>query len=378
MRATGTIERVGRRDRRTYNAGRMYVVVLAGGGGTRLWPLSTPERPKPFLPLLGEETLLQRTVARLEPLVDPETVRILAARRYAPLVRRQLPDVRVVAEPVGRNTAAAVALAALAIDVPEDEVMVVLPADHWIEDEATFREVLAAAADTLATGAFDVADPLVTLGVRPTRPATEFGYLRPNLDRSLRRGPLRAYPLQGFEEKPTLGRARELLGVEGVAWNAGMFLWRRRAIRAALERYTSLPTLLGTAVGHDLALDMAYDRLNATSIDRAVMESAASDGLVVMARLDAGWNDLGSWAALLSALGIAGADGRVVATGEAVRVTAGDLVVRRVDGRLVLEAPDDAGEAVLDAAGPSALLSGVGDARNVIEGLLDRVNAAEA
>jgi mannose-1-phosphate guanylyltransferase len=356
----------------------MYVVVLAGGGGTRLWPLSTPERPKPFLPLLGDETLLQRTVSRLAPLVDPEDVRVVAARRYTPLVRAQLPDVRVVAEPTGRNTAAAIALATVAIDVPDDEVMVVLPADHWIDDEERFRDVLMAAVDKLATGAFDIDDPLVTLGVRPTRAATEFGYLRPNLDRSIRNGTFRAYPLQGFEEKPTEQRARELLGVEGVAWNAGMFVWRRRAIRAALEKYTSLVTLLAPAVGRDIPLEMAYDRMVGASIDTSVMEGAASDGQVVMARLDAGWNDLGSWSSVLAALGIRGATGRVVGTGERTTLEPDDLIVRRAAGRLEVTAAGDARDVILDATGPSAVLSRAAGARDAIHALVDRVDRQEA
>jgi mannose-1-phosphate guanylyltransferase len=354
----------------------MYVVVLAGGGGTRLWPLSTPERPKPFLPLLGDETLIQRTVSRLVPLVDPDDVRVVAARRYTPLVRAQLPDVRVLAEPVGRNTAAAIALATVAIDRPDDDVMVVLPADHWIEDEAVFRDVLAGAVETLAAGALGIDDPLVTLGVRPTRPATEFGYLRPDLDRPLRQGPIRAYPLQAFEEKPSESRARELLGVEGVAWNAGMFIWRRRAIRSALEKYTSLMTLLGSAAGRDIALEMAYDRMNGASIDTAVMEGAASDGRVLMARLDAGWNDLGSWTALLRSIGLPRATGRVVGTGERTSLEAGDVIVRRVHGDVAVAAvsnPDPA--VVLDATGPSAVLSGVDGGVALVDRLVERVNA---
>jgi mannose-1-phosphate guanylyltransferase len=355
----------------------MYVVVLAGGGGTRLWPLSTPERPKPFLPLLGEETLLQRTVSRLAPLVDPEDVRVVAARRYAPLVRAQLPDVRVVPEPVGRNTAAAIALATVTIDRPDDDVMIVLPADHWIDDEERFREVLMVAVDKLATGSFDIEDPLVTLGVRPTRAATEFGYLRPNLDRSLRNGTFRAYPLQGFEEKPTEPRARELLGVEGVAWNAGMFVWRRRAIRAALEKYTSLVTLLAPAVGRDIPLEMAYDRMVGASIDHAVMEGAASDGQVVMARLDAGWSDLGSWTTVLAGLGVRGATGRVVGTAERASLEPGDLVVRRSSGRLELEPVGEARDGVIDPTGPSAVLSGATAGRETIAAMIERVTGGE-
>ena len=164
----------------------MYVVILAGGGGTRLWPLSSAERPKPFLPLLGSETLLQRTVHRLfagQELADRGLglgdVTVVTDRRYAGLVKEQLPGVRILAEPAGRNTAAAVTLAVAAIDRPDDEVMIVLPADQWIADEPLYRAVLANAEAGLARQAFGIDDPLVTLGIAVDRPATEFGYLIP-------------------------------------------------------------------------------------------------------------------------------------------------------------------------------------------------------
>ena len=129
----------------------MYAVIMAGGGGTRLWPLSRPDRPKPFLPLLGDETLIQRTVRRIAPLVGPADVFCITDRRFGQLVREQVPDVGLIVEPNGRNTAAAIALATAAIDRPEDEVMLVLPADQWIEREDEFLRVLSAAADRLAT-----------------------------------------------------------------------------------------------------------------------------------------------------------------------------------------------------------------------------------
>jgi len=353
----------------------MYVVILAGGGGTRLWPLSTPDRPKPFLPLTGERTLLQLTVDRLASIVDPSDVFVVAARRYGPLVREQLPDVRVIGEPAGRNTAAAIALATVVIDRPEDEVMVVLPSDHAISDAAAFANVIRVAAEHLATGAFDVEDPLVTLGVRPDHPATGYGYLAPDLDRSATIDGIRAHPLRAFEEKPTEGRARELFGTSGTAWNAGMFVWRRRAIRAALERYTPLLTLLETA-GSELAQCMAYDRLAPISIDVAVMEGAAQDGRVVMGTLDVGWSDLGSWTALLEANGVPGIDGRVIPTGQDAVAGPDDLIVRRVDDRLSLDAGPADG--ILDAHGPSALLAGAKTHRSTIEALLDRVAREEA
>src|SRR6478752_6590339 len=235
----------------------MYAVILAGGGGTRLHPLSRPERPKPFLPLLGERSLLQGTVDRLSGLTD--------------------------------------------------DIMVVLPADQTVRDTDVFCGVLAAAAERLATGAFGVDDPLVTLGIRVDRPATEYGYLIPDVARGGSVGGLRAYPLTRFEEKPKPARAEQLVQQEGVAWNAGIFLWRRRAIAAALGRYTGLLQSLGPMAASPVSLESAYEAIQKpVSIDYAVMEGAAQNGQVVMAAMDVGWSDLGSWSALLGAIGARG------------------------------------------------------------------------
>lgn len=350
----------------------MYAVILAGGGGTRLWPLSRPERPKPFLPLLDEGSLLQRTVRRLEPLVGRSDVTVVTERRYVPLVREQMPDVRAIAEPMGRNTAAAIALAAAAIDRPEDEVMAVLPADHWIASEDRFVGVLEGAA-RLAGGSFGIEDPLVTLGIQPTRASTDYGYLVPDIARGERVAGLQAYPLRAFEEKPAESRARELFEVPGVAWNAGMFLWRRGAILAALERYTSLLTLVGPAADSELALKMAYERVHPTSIDYAVMEGAARDHRVVMAAMDVGWSDLGSWTTLLEALagdeGTA-AHGRVIQSGESVDLGPRDLLVHAVDGRLeIARGPRD----TMPVAGPSAHLADAASLEPALRSLIARV-----
>jgi mannose-1-phosphate guanylyltransferase len=352
----------------------MYAVILAGGGGTRLWPLSRPEVPKPFLPLLGERTLLQLTVDRLvghpELGLAPSDVVVVTDRRYRTLVASQLPGVTILAEPIGRNTAAAIALATVAIDRADDDVMLVLPADHAIEREWAFRAVLAAAAQ-LAHGAFDIVAPLVTLGIEVDRPATEYGYLLPDLERGADVAGLAAYPLLGFEEKPTAARALELLELPGSAWNAGIFAWRRAAIRDALQRYTGLITLFDPVVGHG-ALEAAYDRLRPVSIDVAVMEAAARDHQVIMAAMDVGWSDLGSWTALLEALGVGGT-GRVVQAGEHAEAGAGDLIVETIDGRLTLSN----GPRGILASTPIAVLSGAAASRDRIEALLDRVAQQE-
>jgi mannose-1-phosphate guanylyltransferase len=256
----------------------MYAVILAGGGGTRLHPLSRPERPKPFLPLLGRHSLLQLTVARLmdgdELNLRPGDIAVVTHQSYVHYVEDQLPGIAVLAEPHARNTAAAIALATLAIDRPADEVMVVLPADHAIDHsrEGVFRSVLSAAGDHLATGAFDVEDPLVTLGIQADRPATEYGYLIPNFERRETIAGLDAYPLRGFEEKPKVERAIQIQALPGAAWNAGMFLWRRRAIRSVLQRYTGLLQSLEPVYASPTLLEKAYDGIKPISIDHAVME----------------------------------------------------------------------------------------------------------
>ena len=202
-----------------------------------------------------------------------------------------------------------------------------------------------------------------------TRPATEYGYLIPDLSTGTDIDGLRAYRLSAFEEKPSPERADDLTRMDGVAWNAGIFLWRRRAITAALGRYTGLLQTLGPMIGAPAMLEHAYEAIQrAVSIDYAVMEGAARNGQVAMASMDVGWSDLGSWSALLDAVGARG-EGAVVQAGETVEVGDEDLVVRRVDGRLGVIAPPERGS--MTATQPIAVLRGsapdIGHIRELIE-----------
>ena len=354
----------------------MYAVILAGGGGTRLWPLSSPERPKPFLPLLGERTLLQLTADRLVGLIEPASTYVITDRRYESLVLEQLPDATVIAEPVGRNTAPAIALATVAIERADDELMLVLPADQTVERPGPFAEVLHDAEEELAPGVFGLQDPLVTLGVQATRPTTEYGYLVPDLgQRQARR--LDAYRLKSFQEKPTREHAAELLAQPGVAWNAGMFMWRRRAIRTALGAFApGLLDLIETGFGAG-ALEETYAQIESISIDYAVMEPAAAAGQVVMGAMDVGWNDLGSWTSLLGELGMPGIEASIDPTGKAFEAAADDLLVwRGASGRLIATPGEDATMVASD--GPVAVLRGARSLQSRIEPLLDRCSTLEA
>jgi mannose-1-phosphate guanylyltransferase len=362
--------------------GRMYVVVLAGAAGTRLSPLCRPDRPKAFLPLLDEESLLQRTVARVldgsELGVTEDDIWVVTDQRYGQLVRDQVPDVSMIVEPTGKNTAASVALATIAIDRPDDEVMLVLPADQSVEREPDFRRLLATAARLAERGAAtDVDDRLVVLGVRPDQPSTDRAWLRPDTAHGTRVDGVRTWPLLAVEDAPAEARARDLLNLPAVAWSSGIHAWRRDAIRGALEKYTPLMTLIGTPSGSDLALRSAYDRLMPVSLAGAVLAGAANDRRVTMAAMDVGWNDLATWSTLLAAIapGRAGrATGRVIQAGERMSPGPDDLLVRRAAGSLVVE---EAPQGTIVADATLALLAGARHLGPEVQALIDRVDGQE-
>jgi mannose-1-phosphate guanylyltransferase/mannose-6-phosphate isomerase len=320
----------------------MYAVILAGGGGTRLWPLSRPERPKPFLPLIGGETLLRRTAERVRILVGWDGIYVVGDGAHLPLVREQLPEVppeNLLGEPLGRNTAAAVSLATAAIDRADDEVMLILPADHHVANEELFRGVIEAAARIAEGAEADWAAPLVTLGIKPTGPETGYGYIVPDPDSGRELLGLRAYRATAFVEKPDRARAEALAREPGAAWNSGIFAGRRSTFVRLLERHAA--DVFGPvreAAGDADRLRTIYPSLRETSFDYAVAEPAGRDGDIVVIGMDVGWSDLGSWAALLTILaGQAGAhDSGVVRRGRAEDLDSRDVLVESAGDRLVV------------------------------------------
>lgn len=254
--------------------------------------------------------------------------------------------------------------------------MVVLPADHRIApaDEPLFRDVLRAAAAGLASHPFDIDLPLVTLGIQAEYAATQYGYLVPELPGAVVDG-LQAYRLQAFREKPPQADADVLWQTPGVAWNAGMFLWRRRAIRAALR--THAPDVLAAVEQGQAAGDLAaaYTTINPRSIDYAVMEPAAVAGAVVMGTMHVDWTDIGSWSALLAVLGAPGIEASVIEPGQPAKTEPGDLIVVREAAGLVVR---EAAGSTMTSERPIALLHRAGVALPIVQALLDRCAAAEA
>lgn len=291
-------------------------VILGGGSGTRLWPLSRPDKPKPFLPLIGEQTLFQQAVARCSgaPFAAPVVV---TGSAHLAHVEAQSSGLAVIVEPEGKNTAAAIALAALR--QPEDAILLVCPSDHYIADEAAFREAASAAAKLAAESW------LVAFGIAPERPETGYGYIR------------RGEPLEGgftvaqFVEKPDAETAARFLAEGGYSWNGGLFAFRAGTYLEELERHRpSLAQAVREAVANgreDGARfhpePTAFARIESESVDYAVMEPTSRAAMVPVAM---GWSDIGNWQALHAALP-ADAAGNVV-DGPAELVDCRDVLVR--------------------------------------------------
>ena len=346
----------------------LHAVIMAGGVGSRFWPRSRRSTPKQFLDVFGDASLIQNTFARLQPLVEPERVWVVTNTDYVETTRQHLPAVpaaNVLGEPVARNTAPCVALAAarLLADDP-DATMIVLPADHLIANVGRFHEVLRAAVEA-AQPTGGEAGALVTVGIRPTHPETGYGYVQYDMEGDGRPGEAltdeafddapQAYPVLTFAEKPDLQTAERFLDAGDFLWNSGMFVWRADTVLAAFERYlpkvwrlfAPLVDQFGTET-EDAAVADAYERSPKISIDYGVMEQA--DRVLVVPG-SFGWNDVGDWRAVHDIADKDEAGNR--AEGNVILQDTARSFARSSDGRLlVLVGMEDAlvvdtGDAVL-------------------------------
>jgi len=278
---------------------RLYVLVLSGGAGTRLWPRSRRDRPKQFLDLIADRTLLQDTVDRVREIVPVERIFVVAPPAHRPLIHEQLPELatdHVVVEPYPRGNAAAVglAMAALAAFDPE-AVVAVLPSDHVVERRAQFRKVLLAATAAAERG------HLVTLGIAPTAPDTGFGYIEAG-ERLDIEAPVEVRLVKRFIEKPKREAAEKMVADGGHFWNAGMFVWRVEEVIKAYEQH--LPATakaigaIREAIGsprYESVLAEVWEETDRTTLDYGIAEKASN---VAVVPADIGWHDVGSWARL--------------------------------------------------------------------------------
>ena len=278
----------------------LCALIMAGGKGTRFWPLSTEEKPKQFLNLIGEETMIQMTVNRIKPIIPIERVFVCTGEMYVDLVKEQLPELpkeNIIVEPEGRNTAPCIALSAFVIKkYYKDANMIVLPSDHLISDEDEFRNVIKNADEFVRENK----EAIITLGMEPTRAETGYGYIRYGSDENQINNH-KVIKVDAFVEKPNKEKAKAYIKEGNYLWNGGMFLWSADNILNQIEKYSNDTyealkdiEIVANEEIQEL-INNNYHKTEAISIDYAVMEK--SDSIyVVPSRF--GWDDVGSWEAL--------------------------------------------------------------------------------
>lgn len=352
-------------------ASRTVAVVLAGGQGSRFWPLSRGAKPKQFLSIAENgESLIQSTVRRIVPIVGKDGVRVIAHPGLHSLIREHVPSATIVSEPSARNTAACIGLAAvhaLAESAGEDPVLIVLPADHAVKDEERLRSAL-----TEAISHARSSDVLVTIGIPPTEPHTGYGYIKRGSALSGR-----AFKVERFYEKPSIERAEKYLEQGGFSWNSGMFVWRAEVILKAFQDYLpqmyqgllKIRELLAAGESNCASkVEEIFGTFESVSIDFGVLEHARN--CVVIEAQEFGWNDVGSWNQWAENFAT-DAQGNLI-RGDAVVIDSSGCVIRS-DSRLIAAVGlkdvvvIDTGDALLVVARDS-----VQEVRKVVEELKHR------
>ena len=314
-----------------------YAVIMAGGGGTRLWPLSRKESPKQLLPLLGKETLFQSTVARLQSLFPLERILVVTVAEQARVMQEQVPGIpneNYLIEPAPRGTASVVALAAAVLQKRDPQAMMAIQtADHHIRNTDLFKYLI--------SSAFDVAekDYLVTLGITPTFPSTGYGYIQQG-------EPLNGeykypvYAVKRFKEKPNEATAQQLLQSGDHSWNSGMFVWKTSVIMSEFER--QMPELFKVVSEiasawdtpkRETVIQERWSGLKSQTIDYGIMEHAHKVAVIPAGGL--GWSDVGSWDSLFEVL-LPDADGNVAVNAEHIEVDSHNTLVYSADGQRLM------------------------------------------
>lgn len=275
-------------------------VIMAGGVGTRFWPLSRRHSPKQFLPIISDKTMIEETAHRLSPLISPENICTVADRIQTERIRTllpKLPEDNLFVEPQGKNTAPSLMLATAAIYLQNPEAVVLaLPADHLIEDAARFLKKVEAAAQASGDG-----DHIVTFGIPPSYPSTGYGYIQFSQKNTAEISGETFFPVEKFKEKPCLKKAKEFLESGNYSWNSGMFLWQAKTLPQKIRQFA--PQLFpfwekmikALETKNEDILIAAYEDIPAVSIDYALMERTRP---VWMCRGDFGWSDVGAWSSL--------------------------------------------------------------------------------
>jgi mannose-1-phosphate guanylyltransferase len=287
---------------------KCYSVIIAGGKGTRFWPLSRSQRPKQLLKILGRRSLISETARRALSISGPKQTLVVTVAEQLNALRKELPKLpqkNFLAEPYGKNTAPCIGLAALEV-VARDPgaLMVILPADHWVADVNGFRNTIRSAVEMAMRH-----DSLITIGIRPNYPETGYGYIMKG--KSLGGKPGTAYQVRRFKEKPSVSMAQQLIR-QGSLWNSGIFVWRVATLLELMRSYQpiiskGLEQIKKATGGKSLGaptpqirniVAREYKQMPNISIDYAVLEKAGSAGRVITLEADFGWSDVGSWAAV--------------------------------------------------------------------------------
>lgn len=326
-----------------------HLVIMAGGVGSRFWPMSTVERPKQFIDVLGVgRSLLQLTFDRFSKICPPENVWVVTNKNYTEIVKEQLPDIpskNILCEPCRRNTAPCIAYVSWRIKKEDPNAnIVVSPSDHIVTNVNEFERVI-----NLCLNFTEKKDAIVTLGMKPTRPETGYGYIQANMDKHSELNS-EIFRVDAFREKPNLEKAKEYVANSCFFWNAGIFIWNVNTIVCAFKEYQpgiseifdGIDSYLGTDKEQEI-IDMRFPDCDNISVDYAIMEKAED---IFVCPADFGWSDLGTWGSLWTQTeqdsngnSAIGPNIKLIETKNCIIHTMGEkkVVVQGLDGYIIAE-----------------------------------------